>query len=132
MPCRSDHMEPIEREIETKAVCGHIIYIMNCLDSDYPEGLTDSYNNIYPSQEETDKWTAYLCSVLHSFSPEEEDRIVYEARDAESRKLADWWEEHQRKDRERENVERQKQREDQARKIALTKLTDYEKELLGL
>lgn len=44
-----------------------------------------------------------LCSRINALSESELERIVYNGRDKESRKLADWWDEHSAFDRNKES-----------------------------
>lgn len=55
-----------------------------------------------------DEWTALLCATLTGLSETNIDAIVYNARDACSRSLADWWERHQAWDKKREEDEKEK------------------------
>jgi hypothetical protein len=51
-------------------------------------------------------YTVELCAMLTAMSPEDANRLVYDGRNAMARKLADWWEEHQKADKLRINRER--------------------------
>lgn len=110
MPCRSDYMEPSEREIESRAVANHLIYVFTKLKQtvnitpEIKEASTAYYGNI----KMVDTWTALLCSTLRELSQTDIDKIVYNAKDACSRSLADWWERHQAWDLKREADEKKK------------------------
>lgn len=45
--------------------------------------------------------TPMLCEKILSLNEDELSQIVYNGRDKDSRKLADWWDEHDKFDRER-------------------------------
>lgn len=48
--------------------------------------------------------TPMLCEKINSLSKEELEKIVYNGRDKESRMLADWFDEHDKFDKERGNL----------------------------
>jgi len=54
-----------------------------------------------------DKLTAELCGLLGRLDEETTNKIVYDARSRDSRRLADWWEAHQIADQKRELAERE-------------------------
>lgn len=74
----------------------------------------------------------FLCAEIERMTPEDLDRIVYNARDPMSRRLADWWEEHLAADREREEREKSHAEAEHLRRKGLAKLTPREQEALGL
>jgi hypothetical protein len=79
-----------------------------------------------------DDLTPTLCSLLKKLSSKELTQIVYDARNVNSRRLADWWERHQALDKEREKSEAAFRKADDLRARALTKLTPAEAKALGL
>jgi hypothetical protein len=48
--------------------------------------------------------TPMLCEKINSLSKEELEKIVYNGRDKESRMLADWFDEHDKFDKERGEI----------------------------
>lgn len=46
----------------------------------------------------TSSMAPYLCSLIKGLTEEQLEKYVYNARDWDSRRLADWWETHQLKD----------------------------------
>jgi len=105
MPCRSDHMKPNIREIESQRVAQHLLYILPFLDLQIPLGVREAcaaYSQGRPN--DLDEWTALLCSACKEIEANEElaDECLYDGRNAEARKLADWWERHKEFDRKRE------------------------------
>ena len=105
MPCRSDHMEPRARESESRRVAGHLCYLLPLVKAPVSESLKQTASNMYGSEKECDSLTAQLCSLIRSLSASESDRFIYNGRNANARKLADWWENHQEVDRLREEQE---------------------------
>lgn len=95
MPCRSEHMEPNEREKESKLVAEHLEYIRLCLDSKPDLELYNIVTSYYGAPDKVDELTTRLCFLLRNLSKGEEDYIIYNARSRQSRRLADWWEQHQ-------------------------------------
>lgn len=79
--------------------------------------------------------TAELCSFLKELSkdkPEVFEDLVYNARDKDSRKLADWWEEHLSNDAIREANEQANKEKERLRLSAINKLTPEEIKALGI
>lgn len=105
MPCRSDHMEPRAKEAESRKVAGHLCYLLPLVKAPVSESLKRTASHIYGSENECDSLTAQLCSLIRSLSESESDRFIYNGRNADARKLADWWERHQEVDRLREEQE---------------------------
>lgn len=103
MGCRSDYLAPGLRETESREVAAHLIYV--CTESKQrnmiPQGCVEAVDNIYGNLQMVDTWTAELCGILTNMSPTDIDRIVYNAREPKSRRLADWWERHQEWDKKR-------------------------------
>ena len=60
------------------------------------------------------------------------DAIVYNAHDRGARDLADWWEDHQAADAEREASEAKEKRNEELRAGALSKLSLEEQKALGV
>ena len=73
--------------------------------------------------EEIDKLTrmlCYLCTKCHK-------ELIKSHFD-----LSEWWDEHQREDKERDAEEKRLQREENEKQLALGKLTRKERRLLGI
>lgn len=126
MPCRSDHMEPNAREIESRKVAGLLLYVQRKYDKNihYSFGndeLGSISSNLYGDPGAVDGLTADLCDTLKELEknyPDKFEEIVYNARDAKSRELADWWERHKAADRAREERERRQAEEKREREYA--------------
>lgn len=124
MPCRSDYMEPTNKERrlrETAELLMHVLYNTNTgikVDSK----LKGAARDIHCKED----YVPMLCEVLHSLSTEDFDRLVYNARCPTSRKLADWWDEHLKADAEREKAEESRRNEAAMKESIRSKLTPDE------
>lgn len=107
MPCNCDHLEPNQYEIEAKKVAQNIVFTCKKLRKKIPENAQEGVNDCYGNVAELKNMTVFLCSLLRSLSKKDLDRIVYNGRDKDSRKLADWWDEHKKADRVREKKEKE-------------------------
>lgn len=130
MPCVSDYMEPNGKERrlqQTAQLLMYVRYNTNSgikVDNKLKRAAADIYCKV--------DYVPELCAAIRALSPEEVERIVYDGRNPEARKLADWWEEHQAADAARLAKEQREKEEAAARERALAKLTQEERRLLGL
>lgn len=76
--------------------------------------------------------TRILCTACKNMSEKLKAKLMYDGRNRMARKLADWWENHQREDAKREAEERKKAKRERIRKKALAKLSAKERNALGL
>ena len=130
MPCRSDYMEPTGKEQRLQESAQLLYWVMKQRPPyKVPKWLVEAKENMYCSD---DRAVIELCSLLRSLPDDELDRYVYNAKDATSRKLADWWEEHLAADRVREKQEAAAKRSAKLRASAASKLTKAERQELGL
>ena len=121
MPCNSDYMKPNENEKNLSIVYG----LLDELETGkLPSNFGDNYDKrVYCkslSNEHLDQKTEELCSKLQN-----EDVTKY------SLEMQMWWRDHQIADKRRLEQEISNQKDEDEKKKALSKLTDYEKELLG-
>ena len=91
MPCNSDHMQPTSREAYNQNVAILLRYVFQKLEIVIPTDIHRDANNLYCNRDHTEA----LCFTLNNLSEIQIERIVYNARDKQARKLADWWEDHQ-------------------------------------
>ena len=128
MPCRSDYMEPTARETESKRVAKHIIYLYTKLDivKHIPQTVHDAAKNTYGDANRCDEFTKLLCGTIQGYPIHDVHAIIYNGRDAEARKLADWWDEHQIVDKRREKEEAK----EAERQAVLDSLTPYQRAVL--
>lgn len=98
MPCNSDYMDPTNKEKELQETAKLLVYALKKKRRKVPKWVSDAAKDIYCLE---DKVVPELCSLIRSFHKEDMDRIVYNGRDKTSRRLADWWEEHEKADKKR-------------------------------
>ena len=102
MPCNSDYLNPNHRERQLQRTAKLLIYVCQEMSQPVEPWIDDEAENIYARDT---RLVPELCRVLRSLSPEDRERIVYNAHDKRSRDLADWWEEHEKVDKAREGKE---------------------------
>ena len=111
MPCRCDYLEPTAREIESVNVINLLLEV----------GVLKRNFGIYGSVDDLDEHTAKLCKFC-----QDNDVTKY------SLELQIWWRDHKKADKLRLKKEQEEIKKNSDKEEALSKLTDYEKELLGL
>lgn len=110
MPCNTDYMKPTTRERQRKEAARLLLYVLESLDvSPVSSELIHSANDVYGGSNKID-WVAQLCDQIHAMTDDQVNKIVYNGRDPMSRRLADWWDEHQEQDRIRREAEAQKRK----------------------
>lgn len=105
MPCRSDYMEPNAREQESKLVCQLLAYVLMAKKTPVPKKIRDGATEYYGDPNRLDEYTDQLCTLCKEMTEAEKDSIMYNGRNANARRLADWWERHQEVDRKRSEEE---------------------------
>lgn len=128
MPCNSDYMEPTNREKRLQETAQLLRYVYKQIHKPINDILDNASNDIYCKID----FVPTLCEEIKKLSKEELANIVYNAYNKDSRRLADWWEEHLEADRQREEDELDKKRKEGLKKRALSKLTAEEIEALEL
>lgn len=130
MPCRSDYMEPTGKERRLQETAQLLVYLrQNTKTGDkISNKLRSAASDLYCRVD----FVPELCEAIRSLSADDFDRVVYNARDPMSRKLADWWEKHEEADRQRIEEEAAKLRKQAIRQQAIAKLTEEERRVLGL
>jgi len=127
-------MEPTRQERESKEAAELICYVCEQRSVPIPSWARHASKDFYGEAEGMpEDVIGYLCDELRSLDPADRDTVIYgNPRSRVGRQLADWWERHLEDDEEREEIEREAARRDKLREQALQKLTDEEKEALGL
>ena len=110
MPCRSDYLEPTQKEKAIRKTVELTIWLkreLGLLVTDKDKILAEDN---YPHEQVHDEVVANLCSLIRGLNPRQMDEIVYNGRDKDSRRLADWWDAHKEADEKREAEESRKER----------------------
>jgi len=122
MPCRSDYMEPTHKERLLQETAQLLMYVREQLKMQPSPTLKAAANNIYC----TSDYVSDLCHMIRTMPDDDVNRIVYDARNPQSRKLANWWEKHQEADRKRESEEEEAIARQEAYEAVIMKLSDEE------
>lgn len=131
MGCRCDYMESTNDEKFRKKTHELLAYVLRSKGLPVPDKVKKAANDYYgnggySSNEVTNK----LCALIRSLTTDEMAEIVYDGRDTEARKLADWWDDHEKADKIRAIEEANDQRLKALAKVAAAKLTKEELEAL--
>lgn len=98
MPCDSSHMEPTARELHRKEAARLLVYLHKELDAPAPAWAVEYAKHIYGGPEtDKDRAVAALRDKLRTLNrdnPGYFNAIVYDGESRDSRRLADWWEDH--------------------------------------
>ena len=111
MGCTSSYLEPNGREKES----ANVIKLLNEL------GIETNSDGIYGNINELDKDTDILCGLCQNIDVSKH-----------SLELQIWWRDHQKADTERIKKELENDKCMEAKKIAIDKLTPYERTLLEI
>lgn len=130
MGCRSDYMEPTDREKESVLVCNLLIFAFKGLKKKIPADVTAASKEQYGDLNRLDEHTALLCQTCGDMSHADSERIIYDAHSEQSRKLAEWWDRHQAADKARIAEERANKKKQALVKSAKSKLTQAELDAL--
>lgn len=97
MPCNTSYMEPTVQERQHREAAEHLVYLYGALKQPVPAQIAADAANTYGG-ENGEKNVVHLCTLLGEMSNKMLNRHVYDGRNPKARKLADWWDEHQRED----------------------------------
>lgn len=112
MPCDSSHLKPTHREVESVKLISLLKEV----------GIAvGGHDRNYGDEINLDLHTNQLCEFCQS-----NDVTQY------SLELQIWWRDHQAADRKRLEREQAEAKTEEEKQVALAKLTDYERKLLGL
>ena len=102
MACNGDHLNPNQREKNSRKICKHLVYLHEHNDQRIPQWAKDGADNLYGEQEvDFDVQVQALCKRLKKT----DEDFIYNGRCPKARKLADWWDKHKKADEEREKKE---------------------------
>lgn len=104
MPCSSDHMEPTVQERQHRLASELLVFVLSQLGRPVSKKLKADAENLYGGGGEENM--VELCATIRQMDAQQLERIVYNGRSRISRKLADWWDEHQVEDLKRLEVAR--------------------------
>ena len=125
-------MNPTPAEVLSKQVAENLLYVCNMAGMTPPDDVASAASGMYGDWQIVDRMVVQLCTLISAMSDEDQSRIIYNGRNADARKLAAWWDEHKAADLRRVEEEVAAAIQNQDKDAALSKLTPYEKELLGL
>lgn len=122
MPCNSDYMEANQSEKNLSVIYGLLDELeTGKLPSNFGDGYDKRVYNKHFSKEHIDEKTEELCSKLQNLDV---SKLSLE--------MQIWWRDHQKADKERLEKEIKNKETESERLKALSKLSDYERKLLGL
>lgn len=122
MPCNSDHMNPMGREIELSRVACLLDEIDGIpIDANRWRGYHPLIYGKSISKDKADRLVSTLCRTLQGA-----DVTRY------SLEMQIWWRDHQAADRERERREKEEAQSELDRRIAISKLTPRQRRALGI
>ncbi len=127
MGCNSDHMNPTNKEKDSKEACQHIVYLYKKRGDSPPQWAEEGAESCYGSSKSLNEVAYVLCQMCKETSED----VIYNGRDPKARKLADWWDSHQEADRKRIAKEDEVTRKEELKKKTLAKLTKDERWSLG-
>lgn len=129
MPCRCDYMEPNEREIALSKVLTSRDEVMfnKKYNVEYARGMHPEAYGKGISQELLDNETAKLCSMLKILPTVNDKKITDYSLETQM-----WWRDHQDMDKRRIAKEAAAAKKMSVKEKALAKLTEVEKQALGL
>lgn len=133
MPCNSDYMNPSHAEENSRKTAQNLEFALRMLGQPVPEYVAKAAAYIYGDTLQLNSMTVLLCKTLRELAAtdaEKFEQLVYNGRNKNSRQLAQWWEEHEAADLEREAEELAEAKRKRLVKSALAKLTDEEKAAL--
>lgn len=103
MPCYDSI--PTERDERAVEVAKLLVYVNHSLNLPNSTGLKEIASYSYFAGDHLDKITQRLCNILNKLKindPNKFEALVYNAKVKESRDLANWWEQHEKFDKERQ------------------------------
>lgn len=122
MPCNSDYMNANQSEKNLSVVYGLLDELeTGKLPSNFGDGYDKRVYNKHLSKEHLDEKTEELCAKL-----QKADVSKF------SLDMQMWWREHQKADKERLEKEIKYKATEKEKQKVLSKLSDYERKLLGL
>ena len=94
------------------------------MGKDIPKEYKEAAESYYPNTKLLNEMVVDLCSTIRQMTDEQRDKIIYDGRNSDARKLADWWDEHKKADEAR--IKKQKQKDEKEYKEYLRLKEKYE------
>lgn len=132
MPCYDNYPEPNADEKRSRETMVCLRYLLKALNREVPDWVDYGADNPYGSRSQSNAATAALCELITKLPEYLADKVLWNGRDANARRLADWWEDHQKYDQIRRDCEEEAAEQLAARQSGLAKLTPEEKVALGI
>lgn len=121
MACRVE--PPSDANVYYRKTAKLLAYVYSSLDLGVPRDVLNAAAEPFCFAD----FSQQLCARLKAMTPDQISGIVYNARDPDSRRLADWWEEHQENDARHAKEEQNKIKKQELQARALEKLTPEER-----
>ncbi len=95
MPCDCSHLKPRFHEVESKKVAELIVYVIGKINGEVEPWIKEASEYMYGKEDAVHQLTEILCGICMAMNENTKEKIIYNSRDRISRKLADWWEDHE-------------------------------------
>ena len=126
MPCRTDWPSEPYWYPERRNTAQLLIYARREI------GQTPIPKTLLEAAEKGDRdYVPQLCKLIRNLNEDALERIVYDGRNPQARKLADWWEEHEELDRQRMEEEELEALNKQLVRTAVRKLEPEERRAIN-
>lgn len=130
MPCQSDHLQATFEETNQHDAAVLLKWALKRLGRKVPAWVNAAASDYYGRGGENAH--SELCALLTKLPKPAREALVYDAKKPMARRLADWWEAHQKQDKKNRSVEAERKRMEARRAEALAKLTPADRRILGL
>ena len=130
MPCDCSHMQPTYDETESKRVCKLICFLFNELNLQIPNWIEEASIDMYGNSRKLTAAESILYDTVKSLSEDKFSAYVYNARSKDSRKLANWYEDYDKKTKDKREGLRIKAEKEKRAKSILAKLRNDDVEII--
>lgn len=131
MPCNSDYMEPTIREEISRRMCCNIVYMKECLRKPVEKWIKEGAENYYGKSERYEELEGMVAKMFDALTPEQIDKIVYNARDKRARTMANDFERYMNEKSKQLKKENKQKEEKKVLDKALSRLRAEEIEILN-
>ncbi len=129
MPCSTDgYAPPTKHQRGLKKTAQIYVLLLILMGKKVPTDVRLASREPYGRVDFAPK----MCKMISKMDEKTLNRVVYDGRNANSRKIADWWEKHQAIDKERRAREKEEAKKIELAQKALDKLTKAEAHALIL